>query len=85
MPRTHRLRTLGLIAATPALAAAAEDRPATAPPGTPETRYCMRIAAGTGTLVEQVRCWTRDHWSRQGVDVDKDWPKEGVRIETRSD
>jgi hypothetical protein len=69
---------LSMIAAAPAWAGNT-DRPATAPPGTPDTRYCMWIAASTGTLVEQVRCLTRDQWTRQGVDLDKDWPKEGVR------
>lgn len=68
-----------IAAATPAWAAR-EDRPATAPAGTPETRYCMRIYAGTGSLIEQTRCWTREQWANRGVDVDKDWPKEGVRV-----
>jgi len=58
----------------------AEARPATAPPGTPETRYCMRIEAMTGSRIEEVRCWTRAEWAEQEVDVDKDWPKEGVRV-----
>lgn len=52
---------LGMIAAaTPALAS--EDRPTAAPPGTPDTKYCMRIVATTGTLIEQTKCWTREHW-----------------------
>ena len=58
----------------------AEPRPATAPPGTPQTRYCMRIEAMTGSRIEEVRCWTRAEWAEQEVDVDKDWPKEGVRV-----
>lgn len=71
---------LSLIAAATPVWAAREDgpRPATAPAG---TRYCMWMAATTGTLIEHVQCWTRDQWARQGVDVDKDWPKEGVRVE----
>lgn len=67
-----------IAAATPAMAAS--DRPTEAPPGTPDTRYCMRIYAVTGTLIEQTRCWTREQWADRGVDVDKDWPKEGVRV-----
>ena len=51
----------------------------TAPPGTPTTRYCMRVVI-TGNAVEPVRCWTRDQWAEQGVDVDRDWPSEGVRV-----
>jgi hypothetical protein len=83
MAHSKLLLALSLIAAaTPAWAAReAEPRPATAPPGTAETRYCMWMGAFTGTLIEQVKCWTRDQWARQGVDVDKDWPKEGVRVE----
>ena len=79
MAHGNLLLPLSLIAAaTPALAAS--ERPATAPAGTPDTRYCMRIYAITGTLVEQTKCWTRDEWAKRGVDVDKDWPKEGVRV-----
>ena len=50
-----------------------------APAGTAETRYCMRIEALTGTLIELVKCWTREQWAEQGVDVDREWPKEGIR------
>lgn len=79
---THRNLVLALTlisSATPALAMN-EERPAMAPAGGPDTRYCMRIYAGTGTLIEQVKCWTREQWAQRGVDVDKDWPKEGVRV-----
>ena len=69
---------LGLIAAATPAAVAAQDR--TAPPGSADTRYCMKIAALTGSHIERVKCWTREQWAEQGVDVDKDWPKEGVRI-----
>ena len=34
----------------------------------------------TGNVVEPVRCWTREKWAQQGVDVDKEWPKEGIRV-----
>jgi hypothetical protein len=69
---------LGLIAVAASAAAVAQDR--TAPPGTADTRYCMRIAALTGSHIERVKCWTREQWAEQGVDVDKDWPREGVRV-----
>jgi hypothetical protein len=73
---------LGLmVAASPLSAAQPELIPPTAPPGTPTTKYCMRIEATTGTRIEIVECWTRDEWAAQGVDVDKDWPKEGVGVE----
>ena len=78
------LLALGMIGiASPVFAAGQDDakppREAVAPPGTPETRYCMRIEAVTGTLIEQVKCWTREQWAEQGVDVDAEWAEEGVR------
>ena len=51
-----------------------------APAGTPDTKYCIRIEAFTGTNIETVRCWTRDKWAEQGVDVDREWATEGVRV-----
>jgi hypothetical protein len=71
---------LALLAAGPTLAT--PPLAAQAPAGTSETRYCMRIEAATGSRVQTVRCWTRAQWEAQGVDVDKDWPREGVRIVT---
>ena len=61
--------------------AAASPAPATtqAPAGSPDTRYCMRIEAVTGSRIEELKCWTRAEWAEDGVDVDRDWPKEGVR------
>ena len=47
--------------------------------GTPDTKYCMRVEL-TGNVIEPVRCWTRDEWAEQGVDVDRDWADEGVRV-----
>ena len=68
-------------AASPALATNPEPASnAGAPAGTAETRYCMRIEPITGSRLEEVKCWTRDEWAEQGVDVDRDWAKEGVRI-----
>ena len=60
--------------------AAPADSTAGAPAAGPNARYCMRIAPATGSLVEVVRCWTRAQWSEQGVDVDKEWAKEGVAV-----
>ena len=52
---------------------------AQAPAGTADTRYCMRVEALTGSRIESIRCWTRAQWEEQGVDIDRDWPEEGVR------
>jgi hypothetical protein len=76
------LIALGMIvAASPVSAAKPPPGMTVAPPGTPQTRYCMRIEASTDTRIEIVECWTREEWADQGVDVDKDWPKEGVAVE----
>jgi hypothetical protein len=75
--------TLSLIVTvvSPALAQSADrDSMAGAPAAGPEARYCLRVEAVTGTLTERVRCWTRDQWTEQGVDVDKEWAREGVRV-----
>jgi hypothetical protein len=72
------------LSAIVAASAAASTQPSepTAPAGTPETRYCMRVEPQTGSRIESIECWTREEWAAGGVDVDKDWPKEGVRVLT---
>ena len=81
MANKEWLVALTLIASP--VSAAVQDRPppvpAVAPPGTPQTKYCMHIEAITGSRLEELKCWTREEWAEQGVDVDQDWPKEGVR------
>jgi hypothetical protein len=62
--------------ATPA--AAGHEPAAGAPPGTAATLYCMHIEAITGSRLEEVKCWTRAEWAENGVDVDKEWAREGV-------
>ncbi len=70
------LRTIALALSAIALTAPLS---AAAPAGTSDTKYCMHIDALTGSRIEQIKCWTRDEWAEQGVDVDRDWAKEGVR------
>ena len=72
------ITALGLIAAT-SPASASHDPASPAPVGTAETKYCMYIEAITGSRLEQVKCWTREEWAENGVDVDEDWAREGVR------
>jgi hypothetical protein len=70
----------GMIFATsPLVAASQEPIPMAAPAGNPDARYCLQVEPVTGTNVETVQCWTRDQWAEQGVDVDKEWAKEGVK------
>lgn len=72
---------LGLIlAASPLVAAQPESDPmAGAPAAGPDAKYCMRVEL-TGNVLEPIKCWTREEWAEQGVDVDKEWAKEGVRV-----
>lgn len=65
--------------ATPVSATIQDTPPMLAPAGTPDTLYCMHIEAITGSRLEKTKCWTRQEWAEQGVDVDRDWAKEGVR------
>jgi len=73
---------LSMIAVASPLSAAS-FRPA---PGTPapaagsDAKYCMRVEPVTGSRIETVKCWTRDEWASQGVDVDTEWAKEGVAV-----
>ncbi|MBA3896796.1 MAG: hypothetical protein H0X36_06610 [Sphingomonadaceae bacterium] len=79
----HKTSVLALsiiaAASTASPASAHRTEMTAAPGGNLETKYCMHIEAFTGGLVEQVRCWTRDEWAEQGVDVDRDWAENGVR------
>ena len=72
----------GFIAAAAPLSALtlgqASDRPA--PTDRADTRYCLRVAPLTGSLSETVQCWTRAQWVEQGVDIDKEWDKDGVAV-----
>ncbi len=74
-----------IVAISPAAAVQPDSSPivptatGSAPAGSPGTRYCIRVDPNTGSNVETIRCWTREQWAEQGVDVDKVWAKEGVR------
>ena len=50
-----------------------------APAAGPDAEYCMYVEPVTGSRIETVQCWTRAEWAEAGVDIDKDWAKEGVR------
>ncbi|MFC7537044.1 hypothetical protein ACFQPG_06645 [Sphingomonas sp. GCM10030256] len=78
MTYMHVAVTFSLVAASPV--AAAETQSAGAPVAEPGARYCMRVEPPTGSRIERVLCWTRQEWADQGVNVDKDWVREGVSI-----
>jgi hypothetical protein len=55
--------------------------PATpAPPGTAETRYCLRVDPLIGSRIETIQCKTRDEWAALELDVDQEWAENGVRV-----
>lgn len=70
-----------IIAAAPLSAAQPEmDAGAGAPAAGPDAKYCLRVDPFTGSRIETIQCWTREQWVDQGVDVDKEWAKEGVAV-----
>lgn len=73
--------TASLMASAPALASLSGPEQGQAAPAASESaRYCLRIEAVTGTRVERVLCLTRAEWIEQDVDLDKEWPRDGVRV-----
>ena len=72
---------LCMIAASPVSAGQPEPMQGEgAPAASADARYCLRIEPITGSRIETTRCETRQEWARLEVDLDKEWPKEGVRV-----
>jgi hypothetical protein len=73
---------LGLILGASPLAAAQPETDVGegAPAAAPDAKYCLRVDPFTGSRIETIQCWTRQQWADQGVDVDKEWAKEGVEV-----
>ena len=73
---------LATLVAASAASASIQDMPpgAGAPPGGPDTLYCMWIEPIIGSRIEEVKCWTSEQWAENDVDVDAEWAKEGVAI-----
>jgi hypothetical protein len=70
-----------MAAISPAAAARPEPMPGEgAPTASADARYCLRTEPTTGSRIELIRCETRQEWSLLGVDLDREWAKEGVRV-----
>lgn len=82
MAHKYLLMALGLIAAASPASAQFADPPLPIPAAAAADSkiYCMHIDV-TGNQSQLIRCWTRAEWADQGVDVDKEYPKNGVRTE----
>lgn len=73
---------LSMVVATSSVSATQPEptRDAGAPPASADARYCLRVDPITGSKMETIRCETRDGWAQLGVDVDKEWAQNGVRV-----
>ena len=81
MAHTNLAVAILIVTASPISAVHAKPAPAPIDPATSaDARFCMRVGPWTGTNIERTRCWTRQQWADQGVDLEKEWPREGVRI-----
>ena len=69
-----------LLAATSHVPAGEQPATTPAPPGGPETRYCLRVDPLPGSNIETVLCKTRYEWSLIEIDVDQEWAQNGVRV-----
>lgn len=79
MTHTSLLAVLAL-AALPSTPASNGSMPTTAPAGTPNTRYCLRVDPEPGSRIETIQCYTREQWADLGLDVDQEWAENGVRV-----
>lgn len=57
-------------------------RQAAAPQAPPTARYCLRVDPVTGSRIETIQCETRADWAAMDVDLDAEWAKWGVRVES---
>jgi hypothetical protein len=70
-----------MVVAALSMTVAVSPAVAQAPPGTPETRYCLRVEPITGSHIPSVACLTREEWAEGDVDVDAVWAEDGVAVE----
>ena len=84
MAHRYLIAAIGLLAAAAPLSASVHDNPAGATPvESANGKFCLRVEAITGSKVETIQCMTREEWVAQGVDLDREWAKEGVVLESQ--
>ena len=72
---------LGLMVGTAQMPlSASTPPPPPAPPGTPATRYCLRVDPIIGSHIQTIQCLTRGEWAELGLDVDQEWAENGVKV-----
>ena len=77
------IAVLGIIVAASPVAASQPDlTPATgAPPGTPDTRYCLRVEPFTGSRIETTSMLDPRRMGRAMASMStQEWAEEGVRV-----
>jgi hypothetical protein len=70
------------LAAMP-LPPASSGAPPIPPPGTPYTRYCLRMDPVIGSRIETIQCRTREEWADLDIDLDHEWAQNGVGVVDR--
>ena len=81
MAHKHLIVVLGLVVGAP-LSASVHDNPAgDTPTASANGKFCLKVEPLTGSKVETVQCMTREEWDAQGVDLDREWAKEGVVLD----
>jgi hypothetical protein len=79
MAHKHLIAALGLLVAASPLSASVRDNPAgDTPVESANGKFCLKVEPNTGSKVENIVCMTREEWDAQGVDLDREWAKEGV-------
>ena len=82
MAHKHLIAALGLLAAASPVAGSVREIPAgDTPTASANGKYCLRVEAVTGSRVETILCMSREDWTAQGVDLDREWAEEGVVLD----
>jgi hypothetical protein len=79
MALNELIAAFGMLLATTSLPPADTTAATPAPPGTAQTRYCLRVDPIIGSRIETIQCLTREEWAQLEVDVDQEWAENGVR------
>jgi hypothetical protein len=82
MAHKHLVAALALLAGASPLSASVHGNPAgDTPTASANGKFCLRVEAVTGSKIETVQCMTREEWVGQGVDLDREWAREGVVLD----
>ena len=80
MAHRYLIAALALVAA-PAFASVHDNPAGDTPVESANGKFCLKVEPNTGSKVETIQCMTREEWVAQGVDLDREWAKEGVVLD----